>query len=290
MAIRILALCGYSQNASIFAKQVRSALLGVGGSAAEFKANWSALPAKYQAFQIAGADGVSLDGKPIGSATNANGATGAEVVFVDPPVVLGESQLSPIQVKEVAAYAKGDAAPNVAVTRSWWTAPDRKTYQYFDNTVKYLHEYLVSNEPFDGVIGFSQGAAMAAALAALLEKPGLHPDFPANDKLKPLKFAIAVGGFKPRSEVPDFTNYFPLQTPVLHVVGKTDPVVSGKASKQLQDACPSSRVETHEGGHVTPGGEEWAGFLSEYINTVGKGGKAEDVAPLSTFGAARARL
>lgn len=127
MAIRILALCGYSQNASIFAKQVRSALLGASGSSGDFKANWSALPAKYQAFQIAGADGVSLDGKPIGSATHSNG--GAEVVFVDPPVVLGESQLSPIQVKEVAAYAKGDSAPNVAVTRSWWTAPDRKTYQ-----------------------------------------------------------------------------------------------------------------------------------------------------------------
>lgn len=61
----------------------------------------------------------------------------------------------------------------------------------FDNTVKYLHEYLINNEPFDGVIGFSQGAAMAAALTALLEKPGLHPDFPANDKLKPLKCELS---------------------------------------------------------------------------------------------------
>jgi len=48
--------------------------------------------------------------------------------------------------------------------------------------------------------------------------------------------------------VPDFTNYFPLNTPVLHVLGKQDKVVSEKASKQLIDACPNSTVEYHEGG------------------------------------------
>lgn len=42
----------------------------------------------------------------------------------------------------------------------------------YDNSVKYLSDFLQTQErPFDGVIGFSQGAAMTAALTALVRPP-----------------------------------------------------------------------------------------------------------------------
>jgi predicted esterase len=156
--------------------------------------------------------------------------------------------------------------------------PIRADTAEYDNSVKYISDFLQTQErPFDGVIGFSQGAAMTAALTALLEKDGLSPQF-TRGSATPLKFAIAVGGFKPRSKTPDFSAYFPVNTPVLHVVGAQDPVVSAKASKQLQDATPTSRAVGHDGGHWTPGNSQWQKFFSDFIASMGKGGKLGDTA------------
>lgn len=57
----------------------------------------------------------------------------------------------------------------------------------YDDTVRFLHAYLAAHGPFDAVIGFSQGAALTSALAALLAKPDLHPEFTPHPNLKPLK-------------------------------------------------------------------------------------------------------
>lgn len=108
-----------------------------------------------------------------------------------------------------------------------------------------------------------------------LEKDGLSASF-TRGSVPPLKFAIAVGGFKPRSKVPDFGAYFPVRTPVLHVVGAQDPVVSAKASKQLQEATPTSRAVGHDGGHWTPGNSQWQKFFADFIASMASGGKLGD--------------
>lgn len=82
-----------------------------------------------------------------------------------------------------------------------------------DETIAYLHDFLIKqDEPFDvrrslwpshpirltagdvlqGVFGFSQGACMSALLAALMEKPPFHPQFPPHPKLKPFKCMCRV--------------------------------------------------------------------------------------------------
>lgn len=50
---------------------------------------------------------------------------------------------------------------------------------------------MVKNGPFDGIMGFSQGACMAAVIAALLEKPGLHPAWPAEPPLPKFKCKLS---------------------------------------------------------------------------------------------------
>lgn len=104
---------------------------------------------------------------------------------------------------------------------------------------------------------------MAAIVAALLTKPGLHPNWPAEPELSRPKFVIAVGGFAPSSEVPEFKPYFPLpaDVPVLHVIGRTDVVVSEERSRTLIDVCENSRVEYHTGGHFTPSKASWRHFF-----------------------------
>lgn len=74
--------------------------------------------------------------------------------------------------------------------------------------------------------------------------------------------AIACGGFKPRSETPDFCDYFPLQTPVLHVIGKRDTICPEPVSLELAAVCANSRIEYHDGGHIVPSSPVWANFFT----------------------------
>jgi hypothetical protein len=92
--------------------------------------------------------------------------------------------------------------------RAWWlTNEDRSEYKRasrptsvcrlvltgagFDETLAYLHEYLVNSAPFDGIMGFSQGGCMAAVLAALVEKPGYSASFPTEPPLQKFKCEVS---------------------------------------------------------------------------------------------------
>ena len=74
-----------------------------------------------------------------------------------------------------------------------------------DESLTYLHKAMIEQGPFDGIMGFSQGACMAAVLAALvspgighrlrsfrsfqLETPNLHPLWPSEPAIPKLKCA-----------------------------------------------------------------------------------------------------
>lgn len=109
--LRVLALAGYSQNASIFSQQVRKALLNNAGT-------WSALP-KSQPLQVLPAGTSAQIGE-----LKAEGPA-AEIVFLDPTVVLSKDQLMPFHIEDLERYKGGQ---EVTTPRAWWTAPDRTTY------------------------------------------------------------------------------------------------------------------------------------------------------------------
>lgn len=131
----------------------------------------------------------------------------------------------------------------------------------FEETLAYIHDFLVKSEPFDGIMGFSQGGCMAAVLAALLENPGFSPHFPTEPSIQKFKctfrrkyelmiVCIFVGGFLPAPKSPDFSSLFPLPAtlPTVHITGKNDVVVTPERSQSLIDACLNKRVEVHDGG------------------------------------------
>lgn len=64
----------------------------------------------------------------------------------------------------LAKMASESAAPNVSSSfvTVMLTAID------FDETVSYVYDFMAKNGPFDGIMGFSQGACMAAVLGALV--------------------------------------------------------------------------------------------------------------------------
>ncbi|XP_075760580.1 esterase OVCA2 [Pelodiscus sinensis] len=103
---------------------------------------------------------------------------------------------------------------------------------------------LAEQGPFDGLLGFSQGAALAAMVCALQQRG--DPRFP------PVRFAILVAGFASRA-VPHRAYYRePIALPSLHVLGETDRVIPAALGRQLAAHFVQPVVLTHPGGHFVP--------------------------------------
>lgn len=97
--------------------------------------------------------------------------------------------------------------------------------------------------PFDGLLGFSQGAALAAYVCALGQ---------AGDPRFPLpRFIILVSGFCPRG-LKEPILQSPMSLPSLHVFGDTDRVIPSQESMQLASRFLGAVTLTHSGGHFIP--------------------------------------
>ncbi|XP_028839617.1 esterase OVCA2 isoform X1 [Denticeps clupeoides] len=99
--------------------------------------------------------------------------------------------------------------------------------------------------PFDGILGFSQGAALVAMLCFLQEQK-LEPEFC-------FRFAILVAGFC--SACSQHQRYYkgpPLTTPSLHIFGAEDRVIPERMSKDLLPVFHDPQILTHPGGHFVP--------------------------------------
>lgn len=149
--------------------------------------------------------------------------------------------------------------------------------------------------PIDGVIGFSQGGAVAAMLAAALETP--HREAPTEtesgwvDALReanggrPLKFAVVYSGFFAMPKELGWL-YAPrkIGTPTLHFLGGLDTVVEESRSQALVERCEEGEdgkrrvVVTHPGGHYVPVSKDWVGVLVGFVR---EWGTKDDGAPQS---------
>lgn len=106
-------------------------------------------------------------------------------------------------------------------------------------------EHLSSHGPFDGLLGFSQGGALAASWIGLSEK-GLRPNIPNVKDM----FFIVVGGFKGKSK-----SFFPayaegIKAPSLHFIGDKDFV--REFGEKLLPICKDPLVIRHPFGHLVP--------------------------------------
>jgi len=136
--------------------------------------------------------------------------------------------------------------------RAWWRADDDGNYLDWDKTVDYLNDVLKKEGPFDGIVGFSQGGCLTGILASAFENPDRLPGLQLPKNQGPFKFAVAVSGFRSRDKVHQKLFEKPIETPVLHVLGRADQIVDLERSQTLVDVCNNSRVELHDGGHSLP--------------------------------------
>lgn len=190
----------------------------------------------------------------------------------------GPLRLNPF---DVPGYNNGNGTDNEKEeieAFGWFRRPatEPPTYKGLEDGLASVAALLKTEGPFDGVVGFSQGACLTFMVASLLEAnrkasfdvaatKGDGVEFPESflpentGNHPPLKFAIVYSGFKaadPRwGAVYDVSR--PVTTPVLHVMGTLDALVIEARSRELIGACAGDpegegKVVFHPGGHFVP--------------------------------------
>ncbi|CAM6103440.1 unnamed protein product [Calypogeia fissa] len=100
---------------------------------------------------------------------------------------------------------------------------DYSEFYGYEESIAFLVDYMEKNGPFDGLIGFSQGATLCGALTAVQERGRIIRGKSAA-ALPQIKFVIFIAGAKLRD--PKIVEVFdtPIDRPTLHFLGEKDPL------------------------------------------------------------------
>ncbi|XP_029544943.1 esterase OVCA2 isoform X2 [Oncorhynchus nerka] len=185
-----------------------------------------------------------------------------ELVYMSAPHRV--QQTGDAQGKENEVGPGGDEAP-----RGWWFS-DTQARSFdarqqcqaslgLEESVEAVRTAVKDLGPFDGVLGFSQGAALVAMLCSIQEQ-NLEPQFQ-------FRFAILVAGF--RSACLEHQGFYgspaPLAIPSLHVFGQEDQVISDRMSRELLPLFQEPQVLTHSGGHFVPAASAHRQTYQEFL-------------------------
>lgn len=136
--------------------------------------------------------------------------------------------------------------------RSWWFTKDHSfssrdepdTCIGLEESVRLVEETWRTAGPFDGLLGFSQGACLVSLLSAMCET--------GQTSFRP-RFVVLVSGFKSRCKAHEILYPERINVPSLHVIGETDAVIPSEWSEALTQTFVNPTVLRHPGGHFVPG-------------------------------------
>lgn len=127
----------------------------------------------------------------------------------------------------------------------WW----HHEFHGWERTRDWMND-LFGRQDFDGIFGFSQGAALVSLLVGMRSKERQA----ASRKPLSFDFAVMVGGF--RSDSPKHSDLYACREsytlPSLHIMGHSDSIVPIEDSRDLCDHFTSPVVIEHPGGHIIP--------------------------------------
>ncbi|XP_034244082.1 esterase OVCA2 [Thrips palmi] len=146
-----------------------------------------------------------------------------------------------------------DNEPADGDPHAWWfTNEETNTYDSkefeskcfgFEESVKFVESVIREKGPFDGILGFSQGACFLSLLCCLQQQGRLQGSF---------KFAIFSSGYLSRCVAHQNLYTDKLGLPTLHIFGETDTVIPEDMSKTLAEFCEEKQIIRHPGGHYIP--------------------------------------
>jgi hypothetical protein len=128
----------------------------------------------------------------------------------------------------------------------WW----HEGFRGWEKTRDWMVGFFDEQPPFDGVFGFSQGAALTSLLVGMRGIGGRSPE---HGPLS-FRFAVMVGGFRSDSSMhaqmyARAENY---ELPSLHIMGRSDSIVPIADSRVLAAQFSTALILEHSGGHVIP--------------------------------------
>ncbi|KAF3633496.1 esterase OVCA2 isoform X2 [Capsicum chacoense] len=122
---------------------------------------------------------------------------------------------------------------------------DLKVYENFDKCLEYIEECMIKHGPFDGLLGFSQGAIISGGL------PGLQDKGVGLTKVPKIKYLIIIGGAKLQdNSVAEKAYSSPITCPSVHFLGEQDYLK--KYGMELLELYVDPVVIHHPKGHTIP--------------------------------------
>jgi predicted esterase len=120
-------------------------------------------------------------------------------------------------------------------------------YEGWSKTKNWLVSLFQQSAPFDGVFGFSQGAALTSLLV------GLRKPREAEAGIS-FDFVMMVGGFASNdsSHADLYQRKSEYGLPSVHIIGRSDFVVPSSHSDHLAGFFKDPLILRHSGGHVVP--------------------------------------
>ncbi|XP_018404405.1 PREDICTED: cysteine and histidine-rich domain-containing protein-like [Cyphomyrmex costatus] len=128
----------------------------------------------------------------------------------------------------------------------------------FDDSVALIEKVFSEQGPFDGILGFSQGAAFVSILCAMKKKKILRIEF---------NFVIVISGFK--SLCAPHAKYYDeeIDIPSLHIYGENDQVIPTVMAEQISCLFSNKKEIQHEGGHYVPSKKDiYRDFVIEMLS------------------------
>nr|XP_012227110.1 PREDICTED: UPF0483 protein AGAP003155 isoform X1 [Linepithema humile]XP_012227111.1 PREDICTED: UPF0483 protein AGAP003155 isoform X1 [Linepithema humile]XP_012227112.1 PREDICTED: UPF0483 protein AGAP003155 isoform X1 [Linepithema humile] len=148
----------------------------------------------------------------------------------------------------------------------WWFNTEDRVFKAtepselcvgFDDSVTLIEKTFSEQGPFDGILGFSQGAAFVNILCAMKKKKKLQIEF---------NFAIAISGFK--SLCAPHAIYYDeeIDIPSLHIYGENDQIIPTVMAEQVSGLFTNKKEIRHEGGHYIPSKKDiYKSFIMEML-------------------------
>ncbi|XP_076876435.1 esterase OVCA2 [Brachyhypopomus gauderio] len=181
-----------------------------------------------------------------------------ELVFINAP-----HQVPPISSAQVQEKSASDEDQ-----RGWWFSDSQarsfdarqqcESSLGLEESVEAVRMAVKDQGPFDGILGFSQGAALVAMICALQERK--------QEPVFNFRFAVLVAGFRSAcAQHQHFYENLEITLPSLHVFGQEDKVIPEQMSRDLLPTFPRAHVLTHPGGHFVPAGSAHRPVYQEFL-------------------------
>lgn len=135
-------------------------------------------------------------------------------------------------------------------------------YDTFEESIAFIVNYINQNGPFDGLLGFSQGAVVCVGALLNVQQWARLPSC--------IKFVILIGcpiivdsRLKPILETFHQQNHLP----TLHISGRTDSLITTDMSETTFKCFNPSYAEfyVHKGGHYCPSDSDFRQKLTDFI-------------------------